>query len=371
MRKGLRPRCGGSHAGRQWRQASPCSQATPSRGRSMRRPAQAVIVHGVIGVLLNREFTEVTFRLVAVYTVLHFGVFAVLGVGMAWVSAAFTAPPRLLLALGFGVLLQEATFYVGLLLLHASHRGSDEPVDCPPRSPCAGSGRNQRAHRSRGGGGVVLRPGSRDWQSLPHTRGTRLSRVTRRVWPRRGRRYLRPGRGLHGRPRRRVRSRRRRVRWAGGASGARPRDGAARAAYRDSTRGTLPCDDRRRGPVGPGHHRLAAGGGRECPGRGRNGVAGMADASDVAASVAGASTASRIGESQKTCRGAACCAPTYLRGVLVDLKDLQAPQSGRDDQDARIAGTARRVGDVVHRLKVSEAQLAAHRDGLLDLRPGR
>src|SRR6266576_1468533 len=175
----------------------------------MRRPAQAVIVHGVIGglltglvvalwflvadtvaghpfrtpavlggVLLNREFTAVTFRLVAVYTVLHFGVFAVLGVGMAWVSAAFTAPPRLLLALGFGVLLQEATFYVGLLLLHASHRGSDEPVDCPPRSPCAGSGRNQRAHRSRGGGGVVLRPGSRDWQSLPHTRGTRLSRVT-------------------------------------------------------------------------------------------------------------------------------------------------------------------------------------------------
>ena len=118
----------------------------------MRRPAQAVIVHGVTGgllagfvvalwflvadtlaghpfrtptllagVLLNREFTEVTFRLVGVYTVLHFAVFAMLGVGMAWVSAAFTAPPRLLLALVFGVLLQEATFYVGLLLLHAQH----------------------------------------------------------------------------------------------------------------------------------------------------------------------------------------------------------------------------------------------------------
>lgn len=120
----------------------------------MRRPAQAVIVHGVTGgllagfvvalwflvadtmaghpfrtpamlagVLLNRELPEVTFRLVAVYTVLHFGVFAMLGIGMAWVSAAFTAPPRLLLALGFGVLLQEATFYVGLLLLHAPHLG--------------------------------------------------------------------------------------------------------------------------------------------------------------------------------------------------------------------------------------------------------
>jgi len=120
----------------------------------MRRPAQAVIVHGVIGgllagfvvalwflvadtvaghpfrtpallagVLLNHEFSQVTARLVVVYTVLHFGVFAILGVGMAWLSAAFTAPPRLLLSLVFGVLLQEVTFYVGLLLLHAPHIG--------------------------------------------------------------------------------------------------------------------------------------------------------------------------------------------------------------------------------------------------------
>ena len=120
----------------------------------MRRPAQAVLVHGVTGgllaglvvalwflvadtvaghpfrtpallagILLNREFSAVTFRLVAVYTVLHFAVFAILGVGMAWVSAAFTAPPRLLLSLGFGVLLQEVTFYVGLVLLHAPHLG--------------------------------------------------------------------------------------------------------------------------------------------------------------------------------------------------------------------------------------------------------
>ena len=73
------------------------------------------------GLLLNREFSEVTFRLVAVYTVLHFGVFAILGVGMASLSAAFTAPPRLLLGLVFGVLLQEVTFYIGLLLLHSPH----------------------------------------------------------------------------------------------------------------------------------------------------------------------------------------------------------------------------------------------------------
>ena len=115
----------------------------------MRRPAQAVVVNGVVGgllaglvvalwflvadtvagqpfrtptmlagILLN-EFTQVTFRLVAVYTVLHFGVFALLGIGMAAVSAAFAEPPRFLLSVVFGVLLQGATFYVGLLILHA------------------------------------------------------------------------------------------------------------------------------------------------------------------------------------------------------------------------------------------------------------
>ncbi len=120
----------------------------------MRRPAQAVIVHGVIGgllaglvvalwflvadtlaghpfrtpallagVLLNHEIPQVTARLVVVYTVLHFGVFAVLGMGMSWLSASFAAPPRLLLSLVFGVLLQELTFYIGLLLLHAPRLG--------------------------------------------------------------------------------------------------------------------------------------------------------------------------------------------------------------------------------------------------------
>jgi hypothetical protein len=121
---------------------------------TMRRPAQAVIVHGVTGgllaglvvalwflvadtlaghpfrtptllagILLNHEFSEVTPRLVVAYSVLHFGVFAILGVGMAFVSASFAAPPRLLLSLGFGILLQEVTFYVGLLLLHAPNLG--------------------------------------------------------------------------------------------------------------------------------------------------------------------------------------------------------------------------------------------------------
>jgi hypothetical protein len=113
----------------------------------MRRPEQAVIVRGVIGgmlaglvvalwflvvdavagrpfhtpaalagVLLNRASSQATFQLVAVYTVLHFGVFALFGVAMAYLSAAFAAPPRLLQGLVFGLLLQEAVFYTGLLL---------------------------------------------------------------------------------------------------------------------------------------------------------------------------------------------------------------------------------------------------------------
>jgi len=118
----------------------------------MRRPVQALIVQGVTGgilaglvvalwflvvdlfvghpfrtptllagVLLHREFPQATFRLVATYSVLHFGVFALLGVAMAWVSAAFAAPPRLLLSVVFGLVLQEVVFYTGLLLSGAPH----------------------------------------------------------------------------------------------------------------------------------------------------------------------------------------------------------------------------------------------------------
>ena len=118
----------------------------------MRRPVQALIVQGVTGgilaglvvalwflvvdlfvghpfrtptllagVLLHREFPQATFRLVATYSVLHFGVFALLGVAMAWVSAAFAAPPRLLLSVVFGLVLQEVVFYMGLLLSGAPH----------------------------------------------------------------------------------------------------------------------------------------------------------------------------------------------------------------------------------------------------------
>lgn len=116
----------------------------------MRRPVQAVIVQGVTGgvlaglvvalwflvadvlaghpfrtpallagVLLGRDFPQATFRLVSAYTVLHFGVFALLGVAMARVSATFAAPPRLPLGVVFGLVVQEVVFYGGLLLAHA------------------------------------------------------------------------------------------------------------------------------------------------------------------------------------------------------------------------------------------------------------
>ena len=55
------------------------------------------------GALLHNQFPQPTFRLVAAYSVLHFGVFAALGVAMARVSAAFAAPHRLLLGVAFGL----------------------------------------------------------------------------------------------------------------------------------------------------------------------------------------------------------------------------------------------------------------------------
>ncbi len=73
------------------------------------------------GVLLNREFSQPTFQLVAVYTVLHFGVFALLGALMAYLSGALVSPNRLLLGLVFGLLLQEVVFYAGLILSRAPH----------------------------------------------------------------------------------------------------------------------------------------------------------------------------------------------------------------------------------------------------------
>jgi hypothetical protein len=73
--------------------------------------------------VFQREAGPVTFRAVAAYSVLHFGVFALLGIAMAWLSAALPAPPRLLLGVVFGLVLQEVVFYSGLTLSGAHGLG--------------------------------------------------------------------------------------------------------------------------------------------------------------------------------------------------------------------------------------------------------
>jgi hypothetical protein len=79
-------------------------------GQPFRTPMllSSALFHSAVGV--------VTLRAVVAYSVLHFGVFAVFGVAMASLSAALPSPPRLLLGVAFGLLLQEAVFYSGLLL---------------------------------------------------------------------------------------------------------------------------------------------------------------------------------------------------------------------------------------------------------------
>jgi hypothetical protein len=66
--------------------------------------------------LSRQDLAVPTFRLVAAYTVLHFAVFALLGVAMAGAIAGLRLPPRLLLGVPFGVAAQELVFYTGLLL---------------------------------------------------------------------------------------------------------------------------------------------------------------------------------------------------------------------------------------------------------------
>jgi hypothetical protein len=66
--------------------------------------------------LSGQDVATPTFRLVAAYTVVHFAVFALLGVAVAGAIAALRMPPRLLLGVPFGIVAQELIFYAGLLL---------------------------------------------------------------------------------------------------------------------------------------------------------------------------------------------------------------------------------------------------------------
>src|SRR2546430_2626542 len=83
-------------------------------GRPFHTPA------ALASALTRQEVGPPTFRLVAAYSVVHFGVFALLGVAMAVAIAALRTPPRLLFGVLFGLVAQELAFYAGLLLSDAS-----------------------------------------------------------------------------------------------------------------------------------------------------------------------------------------------------------------------------------------------------------
>jgi hypothetical protein len=67
--------------------------------------------------VLGHEPTLATARVVAIYTLLHLGVFASLGIVGAWLMRATGEAPRLLTGALFGVGALSATHYGGLLLL--------------------------------------------------------------------------------------------------------------------------------------------------------------------------------------------------------------------------------------------------------------
>ncbi len=71
------------------------------------------------GVLLGHEVPVATFRLVAIYTVLHFGVFVALGLGMSAFMHAVRIVPSLALAILFGLGILDTVHYGSLLLVRA------------------------------------------------------------------------------------------------------------------------------------------------------------------------------------------------------------------------------------------------------------
>ncbi len=83
-------------------------------GRPFHTPA------ALAGALTRQPIGPPTLRLVAAYTVVHFAVFALLGIAMAGAIAVLRTPPRLLFGVLFGLVAQELAFYAGLLLSDAS-----------------------------------------------------------------------------------------------------------------------------------------------------------------------------------------------------------------------------------------------------------
>lgn len=113
----------------------------------MKRSSNELILHGVIGGLLAglvvalwflivdtiagnpfrtpaslafslyaQPLLQPTLRVVVMYSIVHLGVYALLGVATAWLMAVLQTTPRLLLGLCFGIVAQELVFYTAFFL---------------------------------------------------------------------------------------------------------------------------------------------------------------------------------------------------------------------------------------------------------------
>src|SRR2546422_7325836 len=148
---------GGSHVVARARPGAILAREPRGRDNPMKRSLHGLIADGVVGGILaglvvalwflavdslagrpfhtpaalasaltRQEIGPPTFRLVTAYSVLHFGVFAVLGVVVAGAMAALRTPPRLLFGVLFGLVAQEVAFYAGLFLSDASRVARSE-----------------------------------------------------------------------------------------------------------------------------------------------------------------------------------------------------------------------------------------------------
>lgn len=70
----------------------------------------------VASTLLDLDASQPTLGLLALYTVLHFAAFVVVGIAVTWLLDKATIPPLLLLGLVLGLLLFDLIFYAGVIM---------------------------------------------------------------------------------------------------------------------------------------------------------------------------------------------------------------------------------------------------------------
>lgn len=81
-----------------------------ARGQALQTP------EFLAGALLGREAGRVGIGVVALYTLVHYAVFAALGAGTGWLLKRLRAPATILLGLVFGFLLFDLVFYASVAL---------------------------------------------------------------------------------------------------------------------------------------------------------------------------------------------------------------------------------------------------------------